>query len=225
MVLDSQRNSIDPILSYIAYRFVKIPADIISWISLICAVFAGTFFYISNPENELTTYFLFIASFFIFLNGLFDAIDGKIAKITKTASKKGDFLDHALDRYADVCIVSGLAMSVWCDVRIGFFAIIGMLLTSYMGTQAQAVGYKRVYSGLLGRADRLALLMISPILQHILLRMNIMLPLQFTLLEWVMIYLAIVGNLTAVQRFIQTLRFFSVNKNKKSKEVSKELDD
>ncbi len=217
MVLDSQRDTIDPILSYIAHRFVSIPADVISWMSLFCAVFAGVFFYLSTPGNELTTYFLFIASLFIFLNGLFDAIDGKIANLTKTASKKGDFLDHALDRYADVCIVSGLAMSAWCDVRIGFVAIIGMLLTSYMGTQAQAVGYKRVYGGLLGRADRLALLMISPILQHILLRLNIVLPLQFTLLEWMMIYLAVVGNFTALQRFIQTLRFFSSVKNKKER--------
>ncbi len=216
MVLDSQRDTIDPVLSYVARRLVMIPADVISWIALLCAVGAGAFFYFSTPDSELTTYFLFIASFFIFLNGLFDAVDGKIAKLTKTASKKGDFLDHALDRYADVCIVGGLAMSAWCDVRIGFFAIVGMLLTSYMGTQAQAVGYKRMYAGLLGRADRLVLLMIAPIIQHMLLHLNIMLPLQFTLLEWVMIYLAIAGNLTAVQRFIQTLRFFS-SKNEKEK--------
>lgn len=216
MVLDSQRDTVDPVLSYVAHRLVKIPADVISWIALLCAVGAGAFFYISTPANELTTYFLFFASFFIFLNGLFDAVDGKIAKLTKTASKKGDFLDHALDRYADVCIVGGLAMSAWCDVRIGFFAIVGMLLTSYMGTQAQAVGYKRMYAGLLGRADRLVLLMIAPIIQHMLLHLNIMLPFQFTLLEWVMIYLAIAGNLTAVQRFIQTLRFFS-SKSEKEK--------
>jgi archaetidylinositol phosphate synthase len=216
MVLDSQRDTVDPVLSYVAHRLVKIPADVISWIALLCAVGAGAFFYISTPANELTTYFLFFASFFIFLNGLFDAVDGKIAKLTKTASKKGDFLDHALDRYADVCIVGGLAMSAWCDVRIGFFAIVGMLLTSYMGTQAQAVGYKRMYAGLLGRADRLVLLMIAPIIQHMLLHLNIMLPFQFTLLEWVMIYLAIAGNFTAVQRFIQTLRFFS-SKSEKEK--------
>lgn len=214
MVLDSQRDTIDPLLSYISKRFISIPANVISWISLVCAIGAGVFFYVSTPNNELTTYFLFIASFFIFLNGLFDAMDGKIAKLTKTTSKKGDFLDHALDRYADVCMVGGLALSTWCDLRIGFLAIIGILLTSYMGTQAQAVGYKRVYGGLLGRADRLALLMISPILQHIFLRLNVVLPFQLSLLEWVMIYIAIVGNLTAVQRFIQTLRFFSSTKRK-----------
>ena len=215
MVLDTQRDTIEPILSFVAQRLVRIPADIISWIALIFSIGAGFFFFISTPTNELTTYYLFAASLFIFLNGLFDAVDGKIAKLTRTVSKKGDFLDHALDRYADVFIVGGLAMSQWCDIRIGFFAIIGMLLTSYMGTQAQAVGYKRVYAGLLGRADRLALLMIAPIIAHILLRFNISLPLGFTLLEWVLIYLAVVGNLTAIQRFIQTLRFFKSTQKKR----------
>ena len=219
MVLDTQRDTVDPFLSFVAHRFSAVPADVISWIALLCSLGAGFFFFISNPRNELVTYYLFAASFFVFLNGLFDAVDGKIAKLTKTASQKGDFLDHALDRYADVFIVGGLTMSAWCDVRIGFFAIIGMLLTSYMGTQAQAVGYKRVYAGLLGRADRLVLLMIAPVLQHIFLYLHIMLPLDFTLLEWVMIYLAVAGNLTALQRFIQTLRFFPSKNDKKGKKT------
>jgi archaetidylinositol phosphate synthase len=214
MVLDTQRDNFDPIISFIAGIFKRIPANRISWIAFFCSVLAGLFFYISNPENELTNYYLFLASFFIFLNGLFDAVDGKIAKMTNTESKKGDFLDHALDRYADVFIVGGLALSAWCDIRIGFFAIIGMLLTSYMGTQAQAVGYKRLYAGLLGRADRLLLLIVVPILQHILLRINFSLPLDLSILEWSMIYLAFIGNFTSLQRFVQTLRYFSVeNKN------------
>jgi len=215
MVLDAKRDTVDPVLSFIAHRFKGVSADMISWIAFLCSVVAGFFFYLSNPENELFSYYLFFASLFIFLNGLFDAVDGKIAKMTKTASKKGDFLDHALDRYADVFIVGGLALSAWCDIRIGFFAIIGMLLTSYMGTQAQAVGYKRVYAGLLGRADRLVLLMITPIAQHILLRTDIMLPFDLSLLEWCMIYLAVVGNVTALQRFVQTLRFFSKKNDEK----------
>ena len=36
----------------------------------------------------------------------------------------------------------------------------GVLMSSYLGTQAQAVGLKRNYGGILGRADRLVLLMV-----------------------------------------------------------------
>lgn len=211
MVLENQRRNIDPLLSVIAKRFSKINPNALTWISLIFAFIAGLFFYFSSPELESINYYLFGAASFVFLNGLFDAIDGKVAKLANKASKRGDFLDHAIDRYADVFMVGGLALSSWCDVRIGLLAIVGMLLTSYMGTQAQAIGYKRDYSGLLGRADRLVLLMITPLIQHILLHYNFQMPWGFSLLEWVLIYFAVMGNITAVQRFYSTLKWFKAN--------------
>ena len=39
-------------------------------------------------------------------------------------------------------------------------------MLSYMGTQAQAVGAGREYAGLLGRADRLIVLMLVPIIHY-----------------------------------------------------------
>jgi archaetidylinositol phosphate synthase len=208
-VLENQRNNIDPILKIIAKRFSKINPNVLTLISFIFAVISGLFFYFSSPRLELENYYLIGASFFVFLNGLFDAIDGKVAKLNKKTTIKGDFLDHVIDRYSDVFIVGGLSLSLWCDLRIGFLALIGILLTSYMGTQSQAIGYKRNYAGILGRADRLVLLMIMPILQHIILHYNIYLPLNLTLLEWVLIYFAIMGNITAIQRFYYTLKHIS----------------
>ena len=210
MVLDNQRKNVDPLLNSIAKYFIKINPNILSWLSVIFAFLAGLFFYISSPNLELINFYLYFAVCFVFLNGFFDAIDGKVAKLTNKTSNRGDFLDHALDRFADVLIVGGLALSPWCRYpSIGLLAVVGMLLTSYMGTQAQAVGCKRNYSGLLGRADRLVLLMVTPIIQHILLYYsNIKLPFELFLLEWVLIYFAIVGNVTALQRFFSTLRYF-----------------
>jgi len=213
VVLESQRKTIDYVLSPLSRRLTKVHPDFFTWSSVIFAFAAGYLFFLSTPENEVTTYFLFGAAFCVFINGLFDALDGKIAKMTNTASPRGDFLDHALDRYADVLIVGGLSLSAWCDLRLGLLAIAGMLLTSYMGTQAQAVGYGRDYGGYLGRADRLALLIIAPVLQHILLRLTVTLPLGFTLLEWILIYFAVMGNITALQRFIRTLHWFKRMKN------------
>ena len=206
MVLENQRKNIDPLLSIVARCFSKFNPNYLTLISVIFAFIAGVFFYLSSPEYELMNYYLYIAAFFVFLNGLFDAIDGKVAKSTNKVSKKGDFLDHALDRYADVFIVGGLALGSWCDVRIGLIAIVGMLLTSYMGTQSQAIGYKRDYSGLLGRADRLVLLMIAPIFQHFLLYLNFKMPLNISILGWVLIYFAIIGNISALQRFYSTIK-------------------
>ena len=211
MVLDNQRKNVDPILDSIARHLVKVNPNVLSWLSILFAFLAGVFFYFSSPQSSNANFYLYGAVIFVFFNGLLDAIDGKVAKLTHKISKRGDFLDHALDRYADVFIVGGLALSPWCRYpSIGLLAVVGVLLTSYMGTQAQAVGYKRNYSGLLGRADRLVLLMIAPIIQHILLSFsNFELPLGLYLLEWVLIYFAVMGNITSVQRFYSTLKWFN----------------
>jgi archaetidylinositol phosphate synthase len=209
MVLDKKRDSVDPVLSVVAKRFSNVNPDVLTWLALVFAVLSGIFFYFSSAEMELLNYYLFFAALFVFLNGLFDAVDGKVAKMANKTSLRGDFLDHALDRYADVFIVGGLALSSWCSrPSIGLLAVIGMLLTSYMGTQSQAVGHKREYSGLLGRADRLVLLMIFPVVQHIALLYSLQRPWNTTVLEWVLIYFAVVGNITAVQRFYSTLKWF-----------------
>jgi len=215
MVLDKSRGRVDPLLTVIAKRFTSINPDVLTWFALLFSVVAGVFFYFSNPATELQNYFLFFAVLFVFLNGLFDAIDGKVAKLTNKATARGDFLDHALDRYADVFMVGALALSPWCRPPIGLLAIIGVLLTSYMGTQAQAIGFKRDYSGLLGRADRLALLIVFPLIQHIALSSSLQLPWNTTIIEWVLIYFAVVGNITAIQRFHITLRWFRNGFNKK----------
>jgi len=214
MVLENQRENIDPVLSSISKYFSKVNPDVFTWISVVFAFAAGLFFYFSSPETELFNFYLYFAALFVFLNGLFDAMDGKIAKIANKVSLRGDFLDHALDRYADVFMIGGLALSMWCQERpyIGLLAIVGVLLTSYMGTQSQAVGHKRDYSGLLGRADRIVLLIFAPLIQHILLIYNYQYIFGFSLIEWVLIWFAVVGNITAIQRFVSTLNWF---KNKK----------
>ncbi len=104
MVLDSYRNVGDRILTPIARPMRKINPDILSVIAFLFAFLAGFSFYLTNFMTEL----LLLAGLFIFLNAFFDALDGRVAKISGKASKKGDFLDHVLDRYADVFILGGI---------------------------------------------------------------------------------------------------------------------
>ena len=63
-------------------------------------------------------------------------------------------LDHVFDRYSDIFIVLGMAFSIYGNVYLGLFAIIGILHTSYMGTQSQALGLKRNYSGIAEEYNR-----------------------------------------------------------------------
>ena len=46
--------------------------------------------------------------------------------MTGKASRRGDFLDHVLDRYADVLMLGGLAIGPYCPVWLGLLAVLGI---------------------------------------------------------------------------------------------------
>ena len=206
MVLDSKREQVRFVLDPLAQRLVNVEPDTISYVALALAGLAGLLFFLSWEWIAL----LPLAAVVVIVSGLFDALDGKVAKMTGKASRRGDFLDHVLDRYADVLMIGGVAVSGWCDPYLGMLAIVGVLLTSYMGTQAQAVGAKRMYAGLLGRADRVVLMFIFPLMQYLMVvidgRYIDLAVIELTLMEVMMLWFAIIGNLTAVQRAHSTFK-------------------
>ena len=136
----------------------------ISLLSLITALTAGYSFYVGDLDSHKI--YLLLGSLMVFLTAVFDALDGIVARERNLSSKRGDLVDHTLDRVADIIIVGGIALGPLVDITVGFSSIIGILMLSYMGTQAQAVGAGREYAGLLGRADRLVVLAIVPVIQY-----------------------------------------------------------
>src|SRR5256712_2365291 len=105
----------------------------------------------------------------------------------------------------------GIAFSAtYCRLGVGTLALLGVLLTSYMGTQAQAVGQGRAYGGVLGRADRLVLLFFGGLIQLLVAPSGGLVAgvgiLQFGPLEWFMVLFAVLGNATAAQRAVGVWR-------------------
>ncbi len=206
MVLDRYRAVADRLLDPMASRLMGVDPNLLSWIAFVAAVGAGASLFAGG------TGFLGLALLLVVANTYLDALDGKIARITGKASPRGDFVDHVLDRYADIFMIGGIAFSVYCELWIGTLALLGVLLTSYMGTQAQAVGQGRAYAGLLGRADRLVLLLLGVILQLVVAPSGgVDWPVAswFQPLEWILVLFAILGNATAVQRALGVWRGFS----------------
>jgi len=206
MVLDSKRNRVDFILDPAARLLRNVSPNTISSLALVIAVLASLMLFFSDQWHLL----LILAALTVLVSGFFDGLDGKVARLSGKASKKGDFVDHVLDRYADVLLIGSVAISSWCNPVIGIVAIVGVLLTSYMGTQAQAVGAGRHYGGILGRADRMVLMIAMPILQYVLLTTGSssldLVVIQTNFLEIMMIWFAVVGNITALQRAWTTYR-------------------
>jgi len=171
MVLDSKRASVDFALTPVARKLINVNPNMISWAGLILALACGVVFWLSGTEGN--EWMLVLGAFMVIVSGYFDALDGKVAKLSGKAGPKGDYLDHVFDRYADVFMIGGVAFcAAWCDPYLGMLALIGVLLTSYMGTQAQAIGAPRLYAGLLGRADRVVLSTLFPLIQYIMIQLG-----------------------------------------------------
>ena len=162
VVADDYRDFGTKILNPLAKRMPIGPMGI-SFLSLLTAIGAGYSFYMADLEN---TNWLLIGALMVFLTAVLDALDGMVARLRAISSRRGDLIDHTLDRVADIIIVGGIALGPLVEITVGFAAIIGILMLSYMGTQAQAVGAGREYGGLLGRADRLVVLVMVPIIQY-----------------------------------------------------------
>jgi len=77
-----------------------------------------------------------------------------------------------------------------------------VLMTSYLGTQAQAVGLDRVYGGLVGRADRLVIIGLGGALAAFV-RGSVY---GLTVVGGLLVFFAVVGHLTALQRFYHAMR-------------------
>jgi archaetidylinositol phosphate synthase len=190
MTLDQYRSHVkvyfDPLVS-IAIR-CRLTPNFFTIAALLASVVAGLFFFFRLELWAIVA---------VALNALCDAMDGAVAREMKVQSKRGDFLDHAVDRYADIFIITGIFAGGLVPWQIGVFALTGVLMASYLGTQAQAVGVGRYYGGLLGRADRLVMIMAVGII-------DLLVPLSFSglsLLGWMLVLFGLFGHITAFQRF------------------------
>lgn len=204
MVLDKHRKEADFTLTPVARRLINVNPNYISWLGLIMAAVSGVLLYFSWDHHWL----LPVSAIAVIVSGYFDALDGKIAKLASKCTVKGDYLDHVFDRYADMFMIAAIALSGWCETWIGLLAVMGVLLTSYMGTQAQAIGAKRLYDGLLGRADRVVLCFLFPLIQWVACIVGdgfiSIGSYDISWMEIMMIYFAVMGNLTAIQRVFIT---------------------
>ncbi len=214
MVLEGYRRRVGPYLDRMVRPFLGWEPDRLSVLSLALTVAAAL---LAALVRWSTVYLFLPVGVLIFLGGVFDVLDGEVARRTRRESLRGDFLDHVFDRYADLVLVVGIAVSGYANPILALLALASLLLTSYMGTQAQAVGQGRLYRGLLSRADRLLLLTLGCLLLF-----DLALPWPwapdaplvrihalggtFTVLDLVFLYFIAAGQWTAFARARQTYR-------------------
>ncbi|MCS7139573.1 MAG: archaetidylinositol phosphate synthase [Candidatus Nezhaarchaeota archaeon] len=178
-------------------RKIGLKANVISLLGLILGILSGLLYWAAGTLHaNLDAYraYLILAFLLLLFSGMCDALDGALARIYGEVTTFGSFLDSIADRYVDSIIILGLIMGGLCEPVWGVLALIGSLLTSYTRARAEAIGVAMESIGLVERAERIIIILISSIIE-------ILWPFSSALHIGIII-LAITSNFTVFQRIL-----------------------
>ncbi len=104
----------------------------------------------------------------IIVAGIFDALDGTLARLTNRVTQFGAFLDSTTDRFAEGALYFGimywyLQRGITFVAYLIFFTLLGSLMVSYARARAEGIGVQ-MKEGLMTRFERIALLVIGLLL-------------------------------------------------------------
>src|SRR5690242_5088581 len=125
--------------------------------------------------------------------GLFDMVDGRVARATDRVTKFGGFFDSVLDRYSDLALYMGLLV-YYASINRFFYIVLtaivmtGSVMVSYTRARAECT-IPRCKVGFLERPERAVLLILGALFDR-------MAPVL-----WV---IAVLSNVTVIARMIYT---------------------
>ncbi len=128
--------------------------------------------------------------------GLFDMVDGRVARRTNRVTVFGAFFDSVIDRYSDVVLFFGILVfyariNHFRYVVLTAFVMVTSLMVSYTRARAEAlIGSCKV--GFMERPERIVLIILGALFYH----WSVMAPVL-----WV---LAILSTLTVIHRITYT---------------------
>jgi CDP-diacylglycerol--glycerol-3-phosphate 3-phosphatidyltransferase len=172
----------------------KISPNVLTFIGLVINAVAAVLFGYAKGEDHWSM-FLY-AGLVIIGAGIFDMVDGRVARATNQVTVFGAFFDSVIDRYSDVALFFGLLVYY---ARAGRFFYIGLvafvmvssLMVSYTRARAEAlIGTCKV--GFMERPERIVLIILGALFE----KWNAMAPAL-----WV---LALLSTITVIHRIYYT---------------------
>lgn len=129
----------------------------------------------------------------VFLAGLFDMLDGRVARLTNRVTPFGGFFDSVLDRYSDLCLMIGLLVfygriNRFWYVALVAVAMIGSVMVSYARARAENL-IPTCKVGFLERPERMVLIIIGA---------------AFDRMAPVLWVIAVLSTLTVIHRVVYT---------------------
>jgi CDP-diacylglycerol--glycerol-3-phosphate 3-phosphatidyltransferase len=138
---------------------------------------------------------LFTGSLIVILAGLFDMLDGEVARVSRTDTAYGAFYDSVIDRYSDIILLQGLMVWYARQGRLSYVVLVGVafmgaVMTSYARARAESL-IPKCKVGFMERPERIVLLIIGGLSNR---------------MEAVLWVLAVLGNWTVFNRIYYTWR-------------------
>jgi CDP-diacylglycerol--glycerol-3-phosphate 3-phosphatidyltransferase len=129
----------------------------------------------------------------ILVAGLFDLLDGALARFAKKTTKFGAILDSTVDRISEAAIFCGLL--VWympgrSEILLIFAVLIGSFLVSYIRARAEGLGLE-CKGGLFTRAERVIVLAVGLLVNQVVIALWILV---------VFVYITVVQRLVYLRR-------------------------
>jgi CDP-diacylglycerol--glycerol-3-phosphate 3-phosphatidyltransferase len=157
--------------------------NILSWIGLVISAAAAAMVAL----NHLLT-----GGVLVLVAGLFDILDGALARFTNRTTKFGALLDSTLDRLSEALLLFGLLIlylnsAYTIEILLIFGVMVGSFLISYIRARAEGLGIE-CKTGLFTRAERVIILALGLIVGQVLIAL---------------IILAVFTFITVVQRIVR----------------------
>ena len=136
------------------------------------------------------------ASALLIITGLFDMLDGAVARVSKSETSYGAFLDSMVDRYSDFIVMLGLIIYYGRADRLTYVvlsgvALMGSVLTSYARARAECL-IPSCKVGFLERPERVVILILGAL---------------FHGMDAAVWALAVLSNWTVIHRMIYTRKY------------------
>ena len=162
--------------------------------------------------------YLRLGGMFIVFGAICDTLDGWIARDIGKKSKFGALYDSVMDRYSEIIMYFGIAVhfvrtdSYWTSVAI-FAAVGGSVMVSYVRARAEGLGFE-INIGMMQRPERITYIAVASIIGK--------LPYIDELFLMVAIWvIAVLANVTAVQRLVYVYNLAKVSSTVKTKRKAK----
>ena len=172
----------------------KISPNVLTFIGLVINVIAAMLFGYASGDDHWRMFFY--AGLVIIGAGVFDMVDGRVARATNQVTVFGGFFDSVIDRYSDVALFFGLLVyyaraSRFFYIGLVAFVMLSSVMVSYTRARAESlIGSCKV--GFMERPERIVLIIIGALFE----KWGAMAPVL-----WV---LALLSTITVIHRIIYT---------------------